>query len=182
MTVTMKLDEAEDLTFGGNKAYIDLTHIGIWEGVIAKEIGAKACANIDKFVAERAEHVCELCGAGGGIKGLMGQGAKKFKTEMRFEYDYVRNVGILRRLLHVCSKCSQAIHLRQTELQSSRMPPDRSPYVGAIARLIAFSGGTKTKTDIERELSLALEKWDRKNSKIDNFDITIVENAAKRLA
>lgn len=181
MTVTVKLDETEDLLFGGNKAYIDLIPAALWHAKIAKNIGARAHANIDKFVAERAGYVCELCGAGAGIKGLMGKGATKFKTELRFEYDETRGVGILRRLLHVCNQCGQAIHLRQTQLQSSRMPPERSPYVGAVDRLIAFSGGTKTKADIECELSRALEAWDRKTLKIRNYDISIVENAAKRL-
>lgn len=175
MTATQKLDPAEDLSFGGNAPYIDLTHAGIWDGAIAGEIGKPAFARVNAFVAARAGHTCEFCGAGEGVKGRFGKGAKKFVIEPRFRYDEKTGVATLMRVIFACASCSKAIHLRQTQLESSRMPADRSPYVAAVARLVDFSGGRKTPDAINGDLRKALEQWDRFNSTISQFDIGIVE-------
>lgn len=186
MAVTQKLDDSEDLNFGGNTPFIDLTPLDLWGAVIKRAIGVSAWDLVCTFVVERAKNdqgiaVCEFCGAGDGVKGLMGKGAKKFQVEPRFEFDPTTGNWVLRRLIHSCNQCCQAIHLRQTQLQSRGMPDFRSPLIGAVARLIKFSNDQKTKEDIFRELDIEIAKKRSAVITNDNLDISMLVNGAKRL-
>lgn len=180
MRVLMKLDDKEDLSFGGNKPYIDLTPLDLWGGVIQRFIGAEAWGVVSNFVKERAKNeqgvpVCEFCGAGDGVKGLMGKGAKTFQVEPRFEYVSGTGIWTLRRLMFICSQCGQAIHLRRTQLQG------RGPMIAAIARHIKFSGDMKSEQEIFGEL--AQELYRKRDVVIteDNLDISMLCDGAKRL-
>lgn len=171
----------EDQAFGGNKPYIDLTPLNEWGKPIIKHIGMAAWASIERFVAERMHGTCELCGSSPNTAGVLGRRANKFTVELRFSHDETTKIATLRRLLHVCVPCNQAIHLRQTELQSSRMPPERSPMIGAIARLVHFHGVTEAQ--VRERLAAELALWGRRraNGYPENMDVDIIEDATKRL-
>lgn len=171
----------EDREFGGNKPYIDLTPLNEWGKPIIKHIGKAAWANIEAFAAQRVHGACELCGSSPDTAGVMGRRANKFTVELRFSHDEASKIATLHRLVHVCVPCSQAIHLRQTELQSSRMPPERSPMVGAIARLKHFYG--KDEEQIRKWLASELELWGRRRTAgyPGNMDVDIIEDGVNRL-
>lgn len=186
MLVKQKLDESEDLSFGGNKPYIDLTPQDLWGGVVQDAIGASGWDLVCQFVSVRAKNdqgipVCEFCGAGDGVKGLMGKGAKKFKVEPRFEFHTGTDKWVLRRLIYCCNQCSQAIHLRQTQKISKGMPDFRSPLIGAVERLIKFSDNQKTKEDIFHELDIEIVRKRGVTLSKDDLDITMLVNGARRL-
>lgn len=172
-------NKSEDRMFGGNIAYIDLTPRELWDGPIKKLLGVSRWYALENHIAFRAQRRCELCGAGKGIKGLMGKGANQFRVEMRFDYDDINRRATLRRLFHVCHSCSQAIHLRQTELQSIGMAVNRSPMIGALARLRYFSGGTKTDADLLAEMKTALDQWMRRDGY--DFDFSVAVNLGKQI-
>lgn len=178
---TMNTAKFEDRFFGADKPYIDLTPANQWGASIVGHIGASAWAAIEAHVAQRVSHVCELCGASESVQGVMGHRAHKFKIEMRFEHDEESRIAILRRLLHVCVPCSQAIHLRQTALQSKKMPPERSPFIGAVACLVKFHGVTDA--EVKRWLATELAIWDKRAAigHPENADLAIVEDGLCRL-
>lgn len=178
---TMATVRLEDRAFGGDKPYIDLTPLNEWGKPIIKHVGKKTWAAIEAFVAQRAHGACELCGAGPDKVGVMGRRANKFAIELRFSHDETTKIATLRRLVHVCVPCNQSIHLRQTELLSSRMPPERSPMIGAIARLAQFHG--MSELQVRHWLSVELALWGRRRADgyPENMDIDIVEDETNRL-
>lgn len=171
----------EDRLFGGDKPSIDLTPLNEWGKPIIKHIGQSAWAGIETFAARRAQGTCELCGASPEKAGVMGRRANKFTIEFRFSHDEATKIATLRRLVHVCIPCNQSIHLRQTELQSSRMSPERSPMVGAIARLKHFHG--MTEAQVRQWLATELALWGsrRTNGYPENMDVDIIEDGTNRL-
>lgn len=175
--------KTEDRTFGGNTPYIDLTPLNLWgdENKVARHIGKKNWESVRSHIVSRVQNTCELCGASPKIAGVIGRRSNKFDVEFRFEHDYARKVATLRRLIHVCVPCYQSIHLRQTQIKSARMPPDRSPMIGAIARLEHFHG--KDPIEIERWLHTELAQWERRKEDgyPNEFDFDIIENGIDRM-
>lgn len=134
--------ELEDKTFGGDKPYIDLTPFAEWnlEKVIVQHVGKNKWLKIKEHVQARVNFSCELCGASSDNIGEMGKKAHKHKIDFRFLHDEESGIATLIRIINVCVPCYQAIHIRQTEIQSKKMSISRSPLVGAIARLSYFYG------------------------------------------
>lgn len=133
----------EDRTYGGNVPYIDLTPISLWGKDIQKHVCKAGWETIRAHVAGRVREACELCQASAENPGVMGSRSNKFNVEMRFEHDFAAKTAVLRRLLHTCAGCTQAIHLRQTEMMSANIPR-RGPFIGALDRLQHFHGSTIT--------------------------------------
>jgi hypothetical protein len=102
-------------------------------------------------------------------------------VELRFSHDDHRKIATLRRLLHVCIPCNQAIHLRQTELVSKNMPPERSPLIGAIARLANFH--SMTEAQVKEWLANELFAWKHRADigYPENIDVDIIEDGTNRL-
>ncbi len=173
-------DEIEDREWGGQKPYIDLTPVDLWGKQIPKILGSKPAVALKEHLAERAHQCCELCGAGPKTKGLMGQKAhKNFRVEMRFAYDDSHKRATLRRLIYVCHKCSQAIHLRQTEIESRNFSRERSPMIGALVRLRFFFWDTKTNEDIYKDLMVALALWETRVGY--DFDYSVAISLSRAL-
>lgn len=163
----------EDKFFGGLRIAIDLTPGNLWGKEIIKQVGAPEWKKVSSHVASRVGGACEFCGASPAQAGVMGKKAHKFKIEMRFAHNEISGMATLRRLLHVCSGCSQAIHLRQAQLMSEGMDPDHNPFVGAVARLATLRG--ESEETVLGELDKALACWGRREDsgypRSINFDI-----------
>lgn len=171
----------EDKLFGSAVPSIDLTPRDHWGGVIIKHVGNTQWEAVRNHVRDRVGGVCELCGASRNVPGVMGRRSTKFDIELRFEHDENSKVATLKRLVHVCVPCYQAIHLRQTQLISAKMPPERSPMIGAVARLKHFHN--KDWPDIEQWLGFELRLWNRRkeNNYPENINVDIVESGLARL-
>lgn len=171
----------EDKLFGSKVPRIDLTPLNLWGKQIIKHVGQKQWDVICAHVVERAGGACELCGASPKVPGVMGRRSTKFDIELRFEHDEARKLATLKRLVHVCVPCYQAIHLRQTQLMSEKMPAERSPMIGAIARLKHFHGVDEP--EIEQWLMSELRMWKRRedNDYPENINVDIVESGLTHL-
>lgn len=171
----------ENKHYGENMPYIDLTPLSVWGLNFQSLVGKASWARINKWVAERSGNRCELCAAGPDTRGVMGQKARKFRTEPRFSHDEASRIAMLERLVHACAACSQAIHLRRTELMSKRMPEARSPLVGAFARLRAFHDITDEQ--IQQWLRRELHEWKLRSDAgyPEYINLDIVENGTSNL-
>lgn len=171
----------EDKEFGGNKPYIDLTPLNSWGPNLAKHIGKENWISIEKHVCERVNYTCELCSASPKTAGIMGKKANKFTIELRFEHNEATKIATLRRLINVCVPCYQAIHIRQTELMSRHMQKERSPLIGAIARLCIFHNLTDIEVEQWKDKELQLWNNRQNNSYPENLNIDIIEDGTNRL-
>lgn len=168
----------EDHSFGGNKPYIDLTPAEQWGEWIEKQVGENNMVEILNHVASRANYTCELCGASKKTKGVMGTCSEKFRVEYR--YEHLGDVAILRRIIHVCSGCYHAIHLRQTQLMTTKINKGW-PMINALARLGKIHG--LSESEILCQLGIELEMWEekRKTEQPKEIDISILEDGLNRL-
>jgi len=177
----MVLPAMEERMFGGDKPLIELRPVHMWNLPIEEHIGGLEWDKILNFVSERAGNRCEFCEAGPNHKGIFGKRAFEFKVHLRFSHDDNTRIATLKRLVHVCSGCNYATHLKQAQLKSANMPSDRSLFVAAMKRLMFFHKLTENevKTWLDRELAL----WaSRKNVAYpDQIDVAVVEAGLDRL-
>lgn len=171
------MESIEDKDFGGNKAYIDLTDIGVWgqSKTIEKHIGKENWVEIQKHVKDRVNGVCELCGANESKKGIFGQKAHKLKIEFRYSTDEKSKISTLKRMMYVCISCSQMIHLRQTQLAGIE------PYKRAVERLCKINGLKPYQIEEELHKQQDIVKIRHQNGIPENLELYIIEDGTSRL-
>ena len=167
----------EDKTFGGNKANIDLTDVGLWGQIktIVPHIGEQNWLTIEKHVKDRVNGVCELCNASETENGIFGQKAHKFNIEFRYKIDDNSKIGTLHRVMHVCASCSQMIHLKQTQRQGIEQ------YKRAVERLCKIHNLQPYQVERELHYQIDIGKTRYEKGIPENLEIYIIEDGINRM-
>lgn len=167
----------EDKSFGGDKAYIDLTDIGLWGQVktIKHHIGEKNWTTIEKHIKDRVNGVCELCNASEMEKGIFGEKAHKFKIEFRYKIDDDSKIATLKRMMYVCTSCSQMIHLRQTQIQGIHQ------YKRAVERLSKIYNLKPYQVETELHHQQDINRIRYEKGIPENLELYIIEDGINRM-
>ena len=138
----------EDRTFGGDTLFVDLIPETSWFRNVRAVVDPRDWDRLRQMVYRRAGSRCETCGAEGDkAAGIY------LEAHERFDYDGIRGIQTLRRLICLCTACHTTTHIGLAGL--------RGLGAAAEAHLRQVTGMTQAQADDHIETAFAL--WNMRN-------------------
>lgn len=135
--------EDRSFSYGENNLYVSPAPSTAKSGKLHKVLPANQFSNLKFSVLERAQYVCECCGA------------TASELHARYEYEEVSRVQTLKRLMAVCTACEKVSNY--DDVSTNRA--DRKEVLAHLAKVEGMSVG-HAKSSVEQ----ALTRWRKRGS------------------
>lgn len=156
----------EDRSFGAG-LFVDLVPRSCWFTNVRSCVAKKDWERLHRLVVDRAGRCCEACG-----RSENREAKRWLEAHERWDYDDVRQVQALKRIVSLCTDCHTTTHFGLARIKGKA---DQ-----ALAHLRSVTG--MSEVEAEDHISEAFDVWQRRSRRSWTLDLTILTNAGIALA
>ncbi|MFC3962883.1 UvrD-helicase domain-containing protein [Nocardia jiangsuensis] len=151
----------EDRHFGTG-LFVDLVPSSCWFTNVRYCVDSRDWERLRRMVNTRAEHRCEVCGVGKDPAER-----RRLEAHERWDYDEVRTVQSLRRIILLCSDCHLTTHFGYAQVSGNE---DR-----AFRHLMRVTGMSATRA--QEHVVEAFRSWEYRSARNWSLDLSILTGA-----
>lgn len=156
----------EDRAFGSG-LFVDLVPSSCWFTNVRSCVDTRDWDRLRHMVYTRAGNRCEACGTGPDRAN-----SRYLEAHERWQYDDVRAVQTLRRLVCLCTPCHEATHYGLATIRGRDQ--QASAHLRTVTGLSAVA--------LDQHVSGAYQAWQERSRRNWSLDLGILTNAGIRLA